>query len=91
MTDIVNKWLPAAEKLGRIWIGTYYTVWRNRQAFSLWALEDPALPLPGGNVEERAVMESEMVQDWMSGALRVREAYDDGIMYALPPTRSGSG
>ena len=89
VTEIVEKWLPAAERLGRIWIGSYYTVWRNREAFSLWALEDPALPLPGGNVEEREVMESEMVQEWMRGALRVREAYDDGILYALPPTRRG--
>lgn len=87
VTDIVQKWLPAAERLGRIWIGTYYTVWRNREAFSLWALEDPARPLPGGDVEEREVMESEMVQEWMRGALGVREAYDDGILYALPPTR----
>ncbi len=87
--DVVSKWLPASEKLGRIWIGTYFTVWRNRQAFSLWALQDPALPLPGGSVEEREVLESDLTKAWMAGALRVREAYDDGIMYALPPTRSG--
>jgi len=90
VTDVVQKWLPAAERLGRVWIGTYYTVWRNREAFSLWALDDPGLPLPGGDVEEREVMESEMVQEWMRGALRIREAYDDGILYALPPTRRGA-
>ncbi|MBW2423870.1 MAG: hypothetical protein JRG86_06465 [Deltaproteobacteria bacterium] len=89
VTDVVQKWLPASEKLGRIWIGTYFTVWRNRQAFSLWALQDPGLPLPGGSVEEREVLEGPITREWMAGALRVREAYDDGIMYALPPTRSG--
>lgn len=82
---IEENWLAAAESLGRIWIGTYHTIWKNREAYSLWALRDPANPLPGGSAHERDVIRSQPVQRWMRQALELREAYDDGIMHTLLP------
>ncbi len=90
VTEIQRTWIPVAETLGRIWIGTYHTIWKNREAYSLWALEDPDNPLPRHGADERNVSQLEPVKEWMRLAPELRESYDDGIMIALPPTRGAS-
>ena len=79
---IEDLWLPTARVMGRVWIGTYYTAWRNFEAFSFWALDNPGRPLPSGQ-EEHLALESEGTRRWMEVALSLRENYDDGIYVAL--------
>jgi hypothetical protein len=81
--NIENLWMPSAHRLGRIWVGTYQTQWRNDEAISIWALEDPWTPFPGGAAEVE-VLRSPDVQEWIRLAGDFRAGFDDGIMVALP-------
>jgi hypothetical protein len=81
--NIENLWMPSARRLGRIWVGTYQTQWRNDEAISIWALEDPWTPFPGGTAEVE-VLKSPDVQEWLRLAGSFRAGFDDGIIVALP-------
>jgi hypothetical protein len=86
--NIETLWMPSAHRLGRIWVGTYQTQWRNDEAISIWALEDPWRPFPGGT-HEAEVLRSPDVQEWIRIAGDFRAGFDDGIMVALPlPSRA---
>jgi hypothetical protein len=77
--QIEEVWLPTADALGRIWIGTYRTMWKNQEAISLWALKDPRRPFVP---EEHA---PSGLRQWTRTALSVRVGYDDGVFVALDP------
>lgn len=80
---IEDVWLPSAEQLGRIWVGTYHTVWKNQEAVSIWALQNPRRPFPGGDMMEQDVFDTAGVRQWNRTALSVRVGYDDGVLVAL--------
>lgn len=80
---IEDVWLPSADQLGRIWIGTYHTQWKNREAISIWALKDPNRPFPGGEMMEQQVFDTPGVRQWNRSAQSVRVGYDDGILVSL--------
>jgi hypothetical protein len=78
--QIEEVWLPTAAALGRVWIGTYRTMWKNREAVSIWALEDPRRPFAP---EDRALSG---LGQWTRTALSVRVGYDDGVYVTLDPS-----
>jgi hypothetical protein len=77
--QIEEVWLPTADALGRIWVGTYRTMWKNREAISLWALKDRRRPFAP---EDHA---PSGLRQWTRTALSVRVGYDDGVFVALDP------
>jgi hypothetical protein len=81
--NIEELWMPSAKRLGRIWVGTYQTQWRNDEAISIWALDDPWSPFPGGEREDEVRQEPD-VQEWLRLAGSFRAGFDDGIVVALP-------
>jgi hypothetical protein len=75
--QIEEAWLPTADALGRIWIGTYQTMWKNQEAISLWAMKEPRRPMPD------ATHTAPGIRQWSRTAGSVRVGYDDGVFVAL--------
>lgn len=85
LRQIEKLWLPSATRLGRIWIGTYATQWRNDECLSIWALEDPWLPFPRGEAEATVHLDPD-VAEWLRRAGDFRAGFDDGIIVSLTST-----
>lgn len=86
--ELEYLYVPWSEETGKIWVGSFTTIFRYNEVIHLWALEGgwdgfgKYYPSWGDKPDPR-------IRAWMNVAPALRDGWEDSFLQALPPNPLG--